>query len=36
MQGRAIEAVNVAENPIEDSIADFVSILYSSSLTGAA
>src|SRR5579884_767004 len=29
MQGRSIEAVNVTENPIEDIIADFVSILYS-------
>lgn len=29
MQGRSIEVVNVSENPIEDSIADFVSILYS-------
>lgn len=29
MQGRSIEVVNVTENPIEDSIADFVSILYS-------
>ena len=29
LQGRSIEVVNVTENPIEDSIADFVSILYS-------
>ena len=29
MQGRSIEVVNVTENPLEDSIADFVSILYS-------
>jgi len=29
MQGRSIEVVNVTENPIEDIIADFVSILYS-------
>ena len=29
MQGRSIEIVNVTENPIEDIIADFVSILYS-------
>ena len=29
MQGRSIEVVNVTENPIEDSIADFVCILYS-------
>jgi predicted site-specific integrase-resolvase len=29
LQGRSIEAVNVTENPIEDIIADFVSILYS-------
>lgn len=29
IQGRRIEVVNVMENPIEDIIADFVSILYS-------
>jgi len=29
MQGRSIEVVNVTENPIEDIIADCVSILYS-------
>ena len=29
LQGRSIEVVNVTENPIEDIIADFVSILYS-------
>ncbi len=29
IQGRRIEVVNVTENPIEDIIADFVSILYS-------
>jgi putative resolvase len=29
MQGRSIEIVNVTENPIEEIIADFVSILYS-------
>ncbi|HET9919488.1 MAG TPA: hypothetical protein VFQ30_06585 [Ktedonobacteraceae bacterium] len=29
MQGRSIEVVNLTENPIEDIIADFVSILYS-------
>jgi predicted site-specific integrase-resolvase len=29
MQGRSIEVVNVTKNPIEDLIADFVSILYS-------
>src|SRR5579875_1008169 len=29
MQGRSIEVVNVTENPVEDIIADFVSILYS-------
>lgn len=29
MQGRSIEVVNVTTNPIEDIIADFVSILYS-------
>jgi putative resolvase len=29
MQGRSIEVVNVTENPIEDIITDFVSILYS-------
>ena len=29
MQGRSIEVVNVTENPIEDIVADFVSILYS-------
>jgi putative resolvase len=29
MQGRSLEVVNVTENPIEDIIADFVSILYS-------
>jgi putative resolvase len=29
MQGRRIEVVNVTENPLEDIIADFVSILYS-------
>lgn len=30
MQGRSIVVVNVTENPIEDIIADFLSILYSS------
>ncbi len=29
MQRRSIEVVNVTENPIEDIITDFVSILYS-------
>lgn len=29
MQGRSIEVVNITENPIEDLIADMVSILYS-------
>jgi predicted site-specific integrase-resolvase len=29
LQGRSIEVVNVTANPIEDIIADFVSILYS-------
>jgi len=29
VQGRRIEVVNLTENPIEDIIADFVSILYS-------
>ena len=29
MQGRSTEFVNVTESPIEDIIADFVSILYS-------
>ncbi len=29
VQGRSIEVVNVTANPIEDIIADFVSILYS-------
>ncbi len=29
MQGRSLEVVNVTENPIEEIIADFVSILYS-------
>jgi putative resolvase len=28
MQGRSLEVVNVAENPIGDIVADFVSILY--------
>jgi predicted site-specific integrase-resolvase len=29
MQGRSIEVVNVSANPLEDIMADFVSILYS-------
>jgi putative resolvase len=29
MQGRSIEVVNITENPIEDLVADMVSILYS-------
>jgi putative resolvase len=29
VQGRAIEVVNVSENPVEDIIADLVSIIYS-------
>src|SRR5205085_7739725 len=29
MQGRSIEVVNVTENPIEDLMADLVSIIYS-------
>ena len=29
MQGRSIEVVNSTENPIEDLIADLVSIIYS-------
>jgi predicted site-specific integrase-resolvase len=29
VQGRAIEVVNLAENPLEDLIADLVSIIYS-------
>jgi len=29
MQGRSIEVVNMTENPIEDLMADLVSIIYS-------
>ncbi len=29
MQGRSIEVVNITENPIEDLMADLVSIIYS-------
>jgi putative resolvase len=29
MQGRSIEVVNSTENPLEDLIADLVSIIYS-------
>lgn len=29
MQGRSIEVVNITQNPIEDLVADMVSILYS-------
>jgi len=29
MQGRSIEVVNITENPLEDLIADLVSIIYS-------
>src|SRR6266700_8236064 len=29
VQGRSIEVVNLAENPLEDLIADLVSIIYS-------
>ena len=32
MQGRSIEVVNSTENPIEDLIADLVSIIYSFSV----
>ncbi len=29
VQGRSLEVVNVTENPVEDIIADLVSIIYS-------